>query len=71
MNIQPKFTPVLDPAFVAPVLWTKAYAEKVAATPGSHTVDLALTRLDGTCFRWSGMILPQEGENIALNNQYF
>ncbi len=70
MDIQPKFTPVLDPAFVAPVLWNKAFADKVAATPGSHTVDLALTRLDGTCFRWSGKILPQEGENIALNNQY-
>ncbi len=70
MNIQAQYTPVLDPHFVAPVLWTKAYAEKVAATEGSITIDIALARLDGTCFRWSSQILPHEGENIALNNLY-
>ncbi len=70
MNIQPKFTPELDPGFIAPVLWNKAYEAKVAATPGSHDVDIALTRLDGTCFRWSGRVLPHEGENVELNNKY-
>ncbi len=70
MNIQPKFTPELDPGFIAPVLWNKAFEDKVAATPGSHDVDIALTRLDGTCFRWSGRVLPHEGENIELNNKY-
>ncbi len=70
MNIQPKFTPVLDPGFVAPVLWNKAFEEKVAATPESHQIDLALVRVDGTCFRWSGKILPQGGENDALNDRY-
>lgn len=70
MKITPKFTPVLDPGFIAPVLWNKAYAEKVAATPGSHSLDIALTRLDGTVFRWSGKVLPHEGENVALNNLY-
>ncbi|MDO4816831.1 MAG: ROK family protein [Akkermansia sp.] len=70
MNIQAKYTPVLDPDFIAPVLWTKAYEEKVAATPGSHVVELALTRLDGTCFRWSGKVLPNEGENVKLNHFY-
>ncbi len=70
MNIQTKFTPDLDPGFIAPVLWNKAFEEKVAATPGSHDVDIALTRLDGTCFRWSGRVLPHEGENIELNNKY-
>ncbi len=70
MNIQAQFTPVLDPNFVAPVLWTKAYAEKVAATEGSMPIAIALTRLDGTCFRWSSQILPHEGDNIALNNLY-
>ncbi len=29
MNIQPKFTPVLDPGFIAPVLWNKAFEDKV------------------------------------------
>ncbi len=70
MNIQAQYTPVLDPNFVAPVLWTKAYAEKVAATPGSSAIEIALSRLDGTCFRWSSQILPHEGENVALNNLY-
>ena len=54
MNIQPKFTPVLDPDFVAPVLWNQAFEEKVAADPASTAIDIALTRMDGTCFRWSG-----------------
>ena len=70
MNIQAKYTPVLDPDFIAPVLWTKAFEEKVAAAPDSHVVELALTRLDGTCFRWSGRLLPNEGENVALNHFY-
>ena len=70
MNIQAKYTPVLDPDFIAPVLWTKAYEEKVAAEPRSHAVELALTRLDGTCFRWSGKVLPNEGENVKLNHFY-
>ena len=70
MNIQAKYTPVLDPDFIAPVLWTKAYEEKVAAEPRSHVVELALTRLDGTCFRWSGKVLPNEGENVKLNHFY-
>ena len=70
MNIQAKYTPVLDPDFIAPVLWTKAFEEKVAAEPRSHVVELALTRLDGTCFRWSGKLLPNEGENVALNHLY-
>lgn len=70
MNINPKFIPVLDPSFVAPVLWNKAYEEKVAVTPGSHPLDIALTRPDGSCFRWHCMVLPHEGENVALNNLY-
>ncbi len=70
MNIQPKFTPVLDPGFIAPILWNKAFEAKVAATPDAHDVDIALTRPDGTCYRWSFRLLPQEGDNIALNNRY-
>ena len=71
MNIQPKYTPELDPHFVAPALWNKAFEEKVAATPGAHAVDIALTRTDGTCFRWSGKLLPyDESGNAELNNRY-
>ncbi len=70
MKIQPKITPVLDPGFVPAVLWNRAYEAKVAATEGTHKIDLALTRQDGTCFRWSGMLLPDSEENSALNWRY-
>lgn len=70
MNIQPKMTPVLDPGFVPAVLWNRAYEAKVAVTEGSHQLDIALTRQDGTCFRWSGRILPNTGDNVALNKTY-
>ena len=70
MNIQPKITPVLDPGFVPAVLWNQAFEAKAAADPASHQVDIALTRNDGTCFRWSGKLLPHTGENIALNETY-
>ncbi len=70
MNIQSKITPVLDPGFVPAVLWNRAYEAKVAATEGSHQLDIALTRQDGTCFRWSGCILPHTGDNVALNKTY-
>ena len=70
MKTQAKYTPELDPDFVAPVLWNKAFEEKVAATPGSHIIELALTRQDGACFRWKGQLLPEGPENEALNNRY-
>jgi len=70
MNIKAQFTPVLDPNFVAPALWTKAFKSKVASTPDCKPIDIALSRLDGTCFLWSSMLLPHVGENVALNNLY-
>lgn len=70
MKIQPKITPVLDPGFVPAVLWNRAYEAKVAETEGAHDLHIALTRTDGTCFRWSGRILPHTGENVALNKTY-
>ncbi len=70
MKIQPKITPVLDPGFVPAVLWNKAFEDRAAREPGAHRVDIALTRRDGTCFRWSGKLLPRGGGNEALNNRY-
>ncbi|MGJ7430722.1 hypothetical protein [Akkermansia massiliensis] len=64
MNIQPKITPVLDPGFVPAVLWNQAFEAKAAADPASHQVDIALTRNDGTCFRWSGKLLPHTGKTL-------
>ena len=70
MKIQAKYTPELDPKFVSPALWNKAFEEKVAQTPGKQSIDLALTRQDGTCFRWSGELLPDGAENDELNFRY-
>jgi predicted NBD/HSP70 family sugar kinase len=70
MNIQPKITPVLDPGFVPAILWNRAYEAKVATAEGAHELQIALTRADGTCFRWSGKILPHTGDNVALNKTY-
>ncbi len=68
--IAPKFVPVLDPGFVPAVLWNRAYAARAAADPGARPVDLALTRADGTAFRWSGRLLAAGGENDALTLKY-
>ncbi len=70
MNIQPKFIPELDPGFIAPILWNRAYEAKAAETPGSHDVTIAFTRGDGACFHWNIRVLPHEGENVALNSTY-
>lgn len=68
ISISPKFLPVLDPGFVPAVLWTRAYEAKAAT--GGRTVHLALSRDDGTCFRWSGQLLPLGGENAADTEKY-
>ena len=52
------------------MLWNKAFEAQVAADPAAEASDIALTRMDGTCFRWSGKVLPSSEENDALNNQY-
>ncbi len=70
MNTQHKYIPELDPKFVSPAIWNKAFEEKVKQTEGTHSIYIALTRLDGTCFRWKGELLPEGGENEALNNRY-
>lgn len=70
MNVDPKIKPVLDPGFVPAVLWNRAYKAKVAADPASHDLTIALTRKDGTSFRWTGKVLPHTGDNVALNRTY-
>lgn len=70
MNIQPKIVPVLDPGFVPAVLWNRAYGQKASQCPDARQLDIALTRQDGTCFRWSGRVLPHKDGNEALNRTY-
>lgn len=68
ITIAPKFSPVLDPGFVPAVLWNRAYEAK-AATEG-RDIALALSRDDGTCFRWAGRILPVGEESAADTEKY-
>lgn len=70
LTIDPAFRPVLDPEFVPAVLWNRAYREKAAADPGARTLDLAMTRKDGTTFRWSDKILSAGGGNDALTLRF-
>ena len=70
LEIKPVFRPVLDPAFVPAVLWNRAYRKKTAADPASRPVEIALSRQDGTTFRWSGSILPQSPANDPLTLRY-
>lgn len=70
MNISPKITPVLDPGFVPAVLWNRAYQQKVASTPGSRDIAVALTRNDGLVFVWNTKVLPAGAEFDADNHTY-
>jgi len=70
LQIKPAFRPVLDPDFVPAALWNRAYRLKANADPAARTVDLALSRTDGTTFRWSGKILSAGTANNALTLRY-
>lgn len=68
ITISPKFSPVLDPGFVPAVLWNRAYEAKAAAD--GRDIALALSRDDGTCFRWAGRILPA-GDAFAADTEKY
>lgn len=52
------------------VLWNRAYRAKVTADPAARTVELALSRSDGTTFRWAGAILSPGGHHDALTLRF-
>lgn len=68
--IKPAFRPVLDPEFVPAILWNRAYEAKVKNDAASRPIDLALSRVDGTTFRWSGRVLSQGSANDVLTIRY-
>jgi predicted NBD/HSP70 family sugar kinase len=70
LEVEPTHRPVLDPDFVPAVLWNRAYEEWVEADPGSTPLVVAVTRSDGTVFRYETRVLPHEDENIPLNLRY-
>jgi predicted NBD/HSP70 family sugar kinase len=56
--------PVLDPTFVPAALWNRAYRSKAV---GGRVTNMALTREDGTCFRWSSpLTMPGDDDEATF-----
>ena len=70
MQIQPAIVPPLDPGFVPAVLWNRAYRKRCMSDAAAHPFAIALERTDGTISRYDTRVLPNTGENIALNTRY-
>jgi len=70
LPIKAAFRPILDPEFVPAALWNRAYLGKVARDARARQVHLALSRPDGTTFRWAGPVLSEGGANDALTLRY-
>ncbi len=72
MNLPVKaaFKPILDPEFVPAALWNRAYHGKAARDAKARQIHLALSRPDGTTFRWSGAILSEGTANDTLTLRY-
>jgi predicted NBD/HSP70 family sugar kinase len=68
ITISPLFSPTLDPGFVPAVLWNRAY--EVKTSQSGRPITLALSRDDGTCFHWSGRLLPAESTYAADTIKY-
>lgn len=62
--------PVLDEAFLPAALWNRAYRGLAADAAGSREIDLALVRPDGTAFRWSSPLLPDEPAHAPTTLRY-
>lgn len=65
----PRLAPVLDPGFRPAALWLRAYAARVAATQ-PVPVGLALSRADGTVFRFDTAILPWSDATAEVNTRH-
>jgi predicted NBD/HSP70 family sugar kinase len=68
--VAPKHRPVLDRGFVPAELWNRAYEARVDADPGSVPLIVAVTRPDGTVFRYQTRVLPNGTESATLNLVY-
>ena len=62
-----KIEPPLDPGFVSPYLWEKAYVEKAGRAPESFNFVLDILRPDGSGKRIEGVSLPETEANAPVN----
>lgn len=70
MHSSPAITPPLDPGFVPAELWNRTYRARCEKDPETRPLAIALERTDGTISRFDTRVLPQTGDNIALNRKY-
>lgn len=70
MQVEVAIKPVLDPGFVPAVLWNRAYRQRVAQTPDSEPLDMALVRPDGVCYRHRTVVLPPREPFQDLTRAY-
>jgi predicted NBD/HSP70 family sugar kinase len=74
MNMNPvselsfkSIAPPLDPDFVSPALWEKAYLERAKANPGSTPAIIDILRPDGSGKRVEFLSLPEAGGHATIN----
>ena len=65
-----KFVPELDPDFLPAVLWNREYRSLAESTGGGRKLELAISRKDGTTFRWASPVLPASDESAELTLRY-
>lgn len=70
MHVVPKFRPPLDPEFVPPALWNRAYRAAVRDSGGGSPLAIALERSDGSVSIFRTAMLKHESGNIPLNFRY-
>jgi predicted NBD/HSP70 family sugar kinase len=70
MRLEPKFHPPLDPEFVSPALWNRAYRDAVRESGGGRPLALALERSDGSVSTFRTSVLPHEGANTPTTQRY-
>ena len=70
MQVDVAIKPVLDPGFVPAVLWNRAYRQQAASEPASETLEMALVRPDGVCYRYRTVLLPDCEPYLAMNRVY-
>lgn len=70
MQVDVAIKPVLDPGFVPAVLWNRAYRQRVENEPASGTLELALVRPDGVCYRHRTFVLPYREPYMDVTRVY-
>lgn len=66
----PLSKPALDPDYLPPALWTRAYRAETARHLGRRPLILALQQADGSTCHYTAQTLPHEGRWAPLNHRY-